>query len=487
MSRRDRKQNVFVVKSAPKEIDERHKELSTKRVYLLKDDDQAIHRYQDAIYHFVDERDGLFLILSEDRAFYQNFRNSFYKELQIGHKRIRLLADTERGLEEIRFFREHHKPPFLFVETAFKYQSAIPFIEEVKRAFPDMFVVLLMNDAEEKKLAQFLEAGVDNFITKPVSLNLLMEKIANTLVPPDKVRRLAREGKKLAVKGDHSRAYAVAQEILEEKPGSPTGLMIMGDALKGLDERDKALDLYMKAVENAPQYLDPRKKLVDFYKDTGDTDAVLKQLLKIDELSPLHIGRKQEIADIFYDRKEYEKAAGFYLDAVVLAHGFRNRDCVRMAEDFANRIFKVESGLATDLLRVCGKLAATYKIELHWSLYNRLGMLLRKQGRWREAVSAFGEAIKRSPEDATLLVNMGMAYVEGGDFGSAGQKFERALTIDPQCYQGNIRMAYTMGEAFFHARRYGNAERLLSYVHDTTPGFQKVAALLKALDPEKKK
>lgn len=487
MNRRGRKQNVFVVKSTPKEIDEKHKELSTRRVYLLKDDDQAIHRYENAIYAFVDDRGGRFLVLSHDRAFYQNFRNSFYKELQVSHKRIRLLKDTGHGLEEIRILREHRKPPFLFVETAFQHQSTIPFIEEVKREFPDIFVVLLLNDAEEKKLAQFLEAGVDNFITKPVSLNLLMEKIANTLVPPERISRLARDGKRLVVRKDFSEAYTVAQEILEGKPGSPAGLMIMGDALKGMGKRKEAFALYTKAVENAPQYLDPRKKLVEFYQENGDTDAILEQLLGIDELSPLHIGRKHEIADIFYDKKEYAKAAEYYLDAVVLAHGFRNRDCVQMAEDFANKIFKAESGLSVDLLRVCAKLAGTYKADLHWSLYNRLGMLLLKQGRWREAVPAYAKAVDRSPDDVSLLLNMGMAYVEGKDFGSAAQKFERALALEPRCYRGNVRMAYTMGESFFHANRHGSAKRLLKYVHETSPGFGKTKALLKAIAPKGKK
>lgn len=257
-----------------------------KNVYLLKSEEQAISRYQDTVYDFIDNNDGLFLVVSQDRTFFQNFRKSFYKELEIDQERIRLMSSLRRTQEEIRVYREYQKSPFLFIESVFEGRSTLPSIEEFRNEFKDMFIIVLMNDADDKKLAQFVEAGVDNFITKPASINTLVEKIANTLVPPDAIGKKIREGKDRLKKIEFALAYGVARDILEIKPGSPAGLMIMGDALKGLSKRDDALKLYLKAYDNAPMYLEPLKKIVDFHKEDGDQQQALQYLIKIDELSP---------------------------------------------------------------------------------------------------------------------------------------------------------------------------------------------------------
>lgn len=112
MTKRGKMKNVYVLKSTPEDIDEKHKELDTKNVYLLKEDDEALSRYRDTVYAFVDDQDGLFLVLSHDKSFFNTFRNSFYKELRIDQERIRLMSSPKRGLEEIRVYREYQKTLF---------------------------------------------------------------------------------------------------------------------------------------------------------------------------------------------------------------------------------------------------------------------------------------------------------------------------------------------------------------------------------------
>ena len=153
MSRHGRMKNVYVVKSAPKDIDEKHKELDTKNVYLLKSDEQTVNRYSDIVHGFIEDQDGLFLVISQDKTFFQNFRNSFYKEMQVDQERIRLITGRRRAQEEIRVYREYQKKPFLFLESFLDGSSTLPFIEELKQEFKDMYIILLSNDADEKKVA----------------------------------------------------------------------------------------------------------------------------------------------------------------------------------------------------------------------------------------------------------------------------------------------------------------------------------------------
>lgn len=481
MKKRGQMKNVYVVKSAQKATDGKLKELETKDLYLLKSDDEVVNRYRDIVLDFVEEKDGLFLVVSEDKPFFQNFRKAFYKELEIEQSRIRHIPISRRAHEEIKVYREYQKKPFLFIENALEGRSALPFVEEMKAEFKDMHIIALMSDADEKLIAQFVEAGADNCITKPVSVNILIEKIANTLIPPDTIGRMVRKGHAHLKKIEFALAYGVARDILQIKPGSPAALMIMGDALKGLCRREDALKIYLTASENATMYLEPLKKIVAFFKEEGDQDGALRYLARIDELSPLHIGRKKEIGELYFMRGNYKLAASYFLGAVILTHELKHSECVHLAEDYAEKIFNASENDALSLLELCSRLAKIYRVELDWSLYNRLGMLLRRNKQWEKAVNAYTKAAAGSPRDENILFNLGMAYVEGKDYGSAAQKFERAMTINPGFYKDNLPVAYVMGQVFIRASRNKNAVTVLSHVHSVDPDFKKVRELLDSL------
>ncbi|QGY40480.1 response regulator [Pseudodesulfovibrio cashew] len=481
MTKRNRMKNVYVVKSDTTDIEEQHQELETKSVYLLKADDHVINKYSDIVYRFVDGDDGLFLIISQDRTFYNNFRKSFYKELRIDQERIRLSPNKEKAFKEIRIYREHDKHPLLFLEANLDGRSTLPFLEELKAAYKDMLVIVLTNDGDKDQVAQFVEAGADNFITKPISLNVLIEKIANTLVPQDEIGKLVREGKRKLGNVEFALAYGVARDILQRKPGSPAGLLIMGDALKGLTKRDDALKLYLQAAQNAPMYLEPLKKIVEYYREDDDEDGVLRYLERIDDLSPLHPGRKREIGEIYLGRGDIQKAATYLEESIRLTHAQRLPECVTMAVKYADEIFGRKEEAAEGLLTLCTRLARAYRVEAHWSWYNRLGMLLRRRKCWQEAVKAYGEAAIRAPEDATIPFNRGMAYVEGKDLRRAAEQFQQAIRLDSSLYEKNIEAAYIMGQVFARAHYDRDAAKVLGHIQNVRPGYKKVESILQSL------
>ncbi len=481
MRKSDRKKSVYAVKKYADDVDRKHKELATKSVYLLKENEEAINRYSDTVCNFVDDDDGLFLVISQDKKFYQTFRNSFYKELRIDQERVRLVSSLRRAMEEIRVYKEYQKTPLVFLENSLNDRSTLPFLEELKNTFKDILVIVLMADSDEKKIAHCVEAGADSFIIKPVSVNVLIEKISNTLIPPDDIGKKVREGKQRLRKIEFALAYGVAREILEIKPGSPAGLIVMGDALKGLSKRDDALKMYLQAAANANMYLEPLKKILDFYKEEGDTESALRYLVKINELSPLHVGRKKELGEIYFMKGDIKAAATYFAEAVKLSHEQKLPECVQLAEDYAEKIFNSKEAEAERLLSMRTRLGKIYKVETHWSVYNRLGMLLRRKKNWQDAIKAYSEASSRAPNDASILFNLGMAYVEGKDFGNAAQKFERAIGVDASLYKENLDVAYLMGQVFIRANRSKNAKEVLQHVYTTDPAFKKVKSLLSSL------
>ena len=133
MRKSDRKKSVYAVKKYADDVDRKHKELATKSVYLLKENEEAINRYSDTVCNFVDDDDGLFLVISQDKKFYQTFRNSFYKELRIDQERVRLVSSLRRAMEEIRVYKEYQKTPLVFLENSLNDRSTLPFLEELDR------------------------------------------------------------------------------------------------------------------------------------------------------------------------------------------------------------------------------------------------------------------------------------------------------------------------------------------------------------------
>lgn len=488
MRRQRDKRSVYVIKNDPNDVEAKHKELQTKSVYLLKADDHVVTKHSDTVYNFVDQVGGLFYIVSPDRSFYQFFRKAMYKEFRVDQERIHLTTNPAKVMKELKILFGHKKYPLIFLEGIIDESPTLPLLEEIRATFKNALIIVLMNDSDEQKIANYVEAGADNFITKPVSVKLLIEKVANTLLPPDKIGRKVREGKMRLAKVEFALAYGVARDILQMKPGSPAGLLIMGDALKGLSKREDALKMYLQASENADMYLEPLKKIVTFYKEEEDTDNVLRYLLRIDELSPLHVERKREIGEIYFSKGEIEKAAEYFESATKLMHKQRRKECVDIATSYADRIFDKKEAAAEGLLSVATRCGKAFKVEVPWSTYNRLGMLKRRNKDWTGAIKAYTEASLRAPKDASILFNLGMAYVEGKDFSNAAEKFERAINLSPALYKENLDAGYIIGQVFIRAHRLKNAAKVLTHIHDTDPNYKKVKALLASIkDPKSKK
>jgi len=482
MRKKGRSKNVYVVKTSAEDLEDikRRKEAETRNVYLLKEEDQAVHKYSDTVWDFVDA-DGLFIVLSDDRTFYINFRNSFYKELEIEMERVRLVNSPDRVRDEVGVYLDYQKRPFLFMDSDVGGVSTLPFLEKFKTDFPDVYVIVMSTEADKGILARFMEAGADNFIIKPASVNVIIEKIAFILSPQDELEQEIRRAKAHLKKVEFALAYGVARGILKTKPGSPAALMIMGDALKGLDRRKDALECYEAAAENAPSYLVPLKKLVQFYREDENEDKVLEYLIQLDESSPLLFERKKEIGETLLRRGEYKMAGQFLAGAVSLAGSQKYEDAPYMAEEYADSVADHNPQYAAFMYKDCIRLRKQAKLELDSTYYNRLGRCLRRLGQWKEAVSAYMDGVRYNKEDPGLYFNTGMAYCEGKEFAKAAQVMKKVTEVDPGFHAEDLQVAYNMGMIFKKAGYEELALNMFDFICGREPGFKNAAKILDVL------
>jgi tetratricopeptide (TPR) repeat protein len=73
-------------------------------------------------------------------------------------------------------------------------------------------------------------------------------------------------------------------------------------------------------------------------------------------------------------------------------------------------------------------------------VYNRLGIALRKQGKWEEAVKEYQKALKVNSDDEAIHFNMGRAYLEGKRKALARECFQKVLKINPELNEAKAEL-----------------------------------------------
>jgi len=478
-TKRVRGKSVYVLK------DENGKETSKKSegksVYVLKTSEEVIHKYADLIYDFLDEEGGLFLLISRDKGFLLGFKSTLHKEMFIENERIRAVSNVERALMEIEVYVEHGKKPFIFLEHMLDGQSTLGFLKHLKENYKDLHVVVLSPEVSQDQLALFHENGAENFITKPASINVLVEKIAFTIEPQCELEALIKDGKKLVEWERFEKALEASEAILEMKPGSPAGLMIMGDALKGLARRKEALKAYENASENAKFYLEPVKKMADFHAEEGNKEKLLECLLKLDELSPLNVERKVDIGELHVDMNHMDQAEEYFDKAISCANDETLGQVAEVGVQIAEILLNVKPELSEKYFR---KSIAAKKGSRDITLstaHNRLGIALRKQGKWREAIEEYMVAVDVSPHDENIRFNMAMAYMEGKEYHRALMHLRKAVEINPEFYAGNAFVSYSIGTLYQKLDKTTKALEFFRHVQEISPGYKDTQKRLKTL------
>jgi tetratricopeptide (TPR) repeat protein len=76
--------------------------------------------------------------------------------------------------------------------------------------------------------------------------------------------------------------------------------------------------------------------------------------------------------------------------------------------------------------------------------WNNLGILAAREGKTDEAIGYFEKALELNPENGVALLNLGNAYRQKKEWGSAQKALERAVTLNPEDAEAN----YSLGMAY---------------------------------------
>jgi len=434
--------------------------------------------YDQIVRDYFEGRSGYTILLSDEPSFYKLLRGTFYKILAIRRDCLGFFQDQAPAMREIKDKVGSGVPVLIFVERVLKGKPTADFILNIRKLFPEVKIVVLTGEIGEDELIFLHELGANNIITKPVSVDSLVQKLAFTIKPQGKLNQLVQVGKQLLRRGELEKVMQISSKILEIKPDSPAGLMLLGDALSGLGRRDEALKSYLKAHEQSKVFMEPIKKLAEFYKNNDDVEY-LRYLKKLDAISPLNTERKCEIGRVHVEREELDEAEAFFDQAVKCA--------VKEAHGYLSQVM---SGIAESLFDIAPEKAEKYYAKLlsvkasslssdDLETYNRLGIALRKQGKWQKAVENYQEALRVAPDEAGLYYNIGLAYTDGKEYAKCADFFRRAVRSEQMVHKSAPSVARNIAGIFLKVGMADDARVVIEEALTEFPDDARLKALLK--------
>ncbi|MGE9985034.1 tetratricopeptide repeat protein [Desulfovibrio sp. SGI.169] len=428
--------------------------------------------YANTIINYMRKEEGHIIALSDDQAFSTQLRLTLAKELGLtSPDTLTVLSDSRQLLRVLREVTPRHPAPILFLERIMDGQDLSFLVNQIKQSYTRLRIIILTTDVQRDRLMLLHEAGADNFISKPVSVNTLIEKMAFTLKAQSRLGQAIDLAKSLLAEGKYDEALAACQKILTLKPGSAAAYLVIGDAQRAMHDYEKARIAYETAAKSADLYLAPLQHLAEMYEELGDQQSQLRCLQKLDAISPLNFNRKVSLGELHLAMGEAEKAEEFFdkamaqitkeaMDGISVLSG-------RIAAIYADK----DPVKAEKFLRNSLDVKSKYLSREDLITFNQLGINLRKQGRWKDAIIEYKRAIRIAPDDENLYYNIGMAFAEGGDFLQAKANLLKAVDLNPEIPGASPNIAYNFGAVFLQSKDRERAAHFFQLALQLRPDF----------------
>ena len=425
-------------------------------------------QYEATIVDFLKKEQGHILLLSDDQSFVALLRMLLLKQLGLDHPPT-IITAPEQLLQAIKEESRNHPNLIIFMERVMGGRSLSSMVRQFKAAYNNIRIIVLTHDVGKDQLMLLHEVGADNFIAKPVSANTLVEKMAFTLKPQSKLGELLDKAKVLIDMGNSEAALRLSERILEIKPNSAAGYLIKGDAYRIAGKLDEAREAYETASNHAELFMEPLRRLGELHAEMGDTANHLKYLERLDTLSPLNAERKVDMGVIHLTLGNDQKAADLFDTAVEQT----TREALNQISDISNRIANLYAEkdplTAEKYLRQSIEVKGKKLSRDDLNTFNLLGINLRKQGRWQDALVEYQKALRVAPDDENLHYNLAMAHAEGRDFGAARENMLKALALNSDLPRASATIAYNIGMVFMHAGGKEMAEKHLRIALELNP------------------
>ena len=428
---------------------------------------------------------GYIICVSPDKAFTETLRDVMCTGLGLPEGCLEINPTADMLLVSVRQALNNKKIPLLMIELSVRHHDMTYLVRQLKNGYPEMHIMVITREASEQRMTLLNNSGVGDCLVKPADARAILEKIALLINPHERQNRELKWASVLLAQGEYLQALQVCKKALE-MGSSAHALMMIGDVFRAMKQFDRACEAYENASRASSVFLDPLVKLAEVYAETGNTRKRLRCLERLDQLSPMDIERKLAIGELYFQLNLADNARQCFDRAVSLskreASEYVASVSFRVAEVYMEKDPETAAGFLQRGLEA--KRAFWDKEDL--LVFNRLGILLRRAGKWQEAAAEYHKAIEISSHDENLYYNLGMAYLEGKDYEKARGACLKALAINPNLPQKSSLVACNIGTVFVHTGDNMHAVPLLRQALELDPANAQAKELLEQIEEAKK-
>ena len=447
---------------------------------IMRQPSQPPPRYDSDVRQFLDDQLGFIVILSEDALFIKTVRTSMLRALQVKRNCVESYRDPSQAISTIRQQVRTRVPVLVLADRLLAGKPSTDFLRKAKQLFPTLKLIVMTYETTKETLALLHEIGVDHVITKPVSVDTLIEKIAGVIRPQSKISQLVQNARICLEQCDFDKVFKFCDTILGMKEKSAIALMLRGEAFMRNGNREEALEEFEKAHNTSPLYLEPLKKLAEVHRG-GDETQFLHYMLQLDSISPLNVERKCEIGKCYVRRMETHNAKEFFDKAIEYAHMEAKSYLCATISDIANAIIDIAPELSEQYFTAYFSERGDNLSKEDMVAFNSYGMALRKQGKWREALENYKTALTIDPEDMRILYNYALAYADGEQHAKAIELYQQVLSKDPQFHRKAAVISYNIANSYYNTKDNKNALKYVQEALEIDPEHQSSKKLLERL------
>lgn len=257
------------------------------------------------------QKSGHIVLISPDVQFSALLRRTLSRHIGLNPDQYTTHVEVEQAGRALRSTCARHDV-LLIIERVIEGHDINALVRQIKKTYTTTKIIVISQETDKSSLVLLHELGADNFITKPISVNGLVEKMAFTLKPIGKFGQMMDNARAMLARSRPQETLDICRQALEMKPGSAAAFLVSGDAYLTMKNYDAAFDCYDEAHCAADMYLAPIQKLAELCAVRGDTDGALHYLEELDRLSPLNAERKLKIGEVYLRKGLKEKALDIF-------------------------------------------------------------------------------------------------------------------------------------------------------------------------------
>ena len=283
--------------------------------------------------------------------------------------------------------------------------------------------VVITGETNPEVFAALSEMGAQECLVKPFSYDQFKNRISALLRRlRDPAEKSFTEVSDLIAEGDYGNALARIEQLDEIELAKPKWLNLKGEIYLGMGFLSHARECIEQSLKSCECYLSALSNQAKLEEKAGNLAAAASALEKADALSPRMVGRKIDLGDLYFQLDRNEEGKEMLCKAGAMAQDVDTK--LQVSE------ILTENGYEKEADKIINRLLSFKYTGIE--NYNKIGISLRKQGKFKEAEQSYMAALNYHSDNASIYFNMGVLHLYEAKIERAAECFAKALKINPE-------------------------------------------------------